>query len=290
MDATTFFLTYPRSDFEFQELYEFLASHGGVSYCRIAKESHEDGSPHVHALVKYSKRVRSRDNRLFDFNGRHPNIQSARSPAKVLAYLSKEGNFCDFGTLPTIKEDFSPERLLELAKGNDRDSYDCYCLAHRVSLQWADRKWNEAHVSRATIYEASPGTECLFLQVLQFDGKTHVVIGPSGCGKTTWATRVAPKPALLVSHIDDLKEFNPSIHKSIIFDDMDFRHWPDRAQVHLLDWHHTRSINVKHSKAQIPKETPKLFTCNYVPFADLEEIKRRYHLSDLFVLGAEWTN
>lgn len=39
------------------------------------------------------------------------------------------------------------------------------------------------------------------------------VVGPAGCGKTTWAKASAPKPALFVSHIDQLKLFKPNYHK-----------------------------------------------------------------------------
>lgn len=113
------------------------------------------------------------------------------------------------------------------------------------------------------------------------------MVGPTGVGKTSWATRVAPKPCLLVSHIDDLKKLRKD-HKCILFDDMDFRHWPDRAQIHILDWHMPRTINVKHGAVEIPASMPKIFTGNYLMFADLPEIKRRYLLTDLGSMDAAW--
>lgn len=105
MDATTFFLTYPRADFgSHQRLYDFFATLGDVLYARIAREQHEDGGTHYHALVKYSRRLRG-DIRRLDFDGHHPNIQSARSVRRVLEYISKEGDFEDYGAVPVVQDE-----------------------------------------------------------------------------------------------------------------------------------------------------------------------------------------
>lgn len=294
VDAQNFFLTYPRFKADIQELYEFFCTFGTVIYARICEEAHEDGCPHMHACVMYDKRIRG-DNRKFDFQGRyafvkyHPNIQKCRNIDNVLEYIAKHGNYEDYGekpvTSPTVQK-FAAETMFDLARGC-RENYDAYCLEHRVSIQWADRIWNERAKRESDITEASGGSECLYLQLLSFTGEVHLIIGPSGCGKTSWATRVCPKPALLVSHMDDLKKLRKD-HKCIVFDDVDFKHWPSRAQIHILDWHLPRTINVKHGAIEIPKHMPKIFTCNYIPFEDLPEIKRRYHLTDLFAMGVEW--
>lgn len=293
VDATQFFLTYPRSKFDIQELYEFFCTLGPVIYARICEELHEDGCPHAHACVLYGKRVRG-DHTKFDFCGkweiakRHPNIQKCRSIDNVCEYIAKHGDFEEFGTKPVAEREqqFAAETMFELARG-DRESYDAYCLTHRVSIQWADRIWNERAKRASDITDAMGGIECVYLQLLQFTGEVHILIGPTGVGKSSWATRVIPKPALLVSHMDDLKKLR-SDHKAILFDDMDFRHWPDRAQIHLLDWHMPRTINVKHGAIEIPKHMPKIFTGNYLMFNDLPELKRRYHLTDLNTLEPGW--
>lgn len=92
------------------------------------------------------------------------------------------------------------------------------------------------------------------------DPKTLILWGDSGTGKTTIALNLLPK-ALVVSHIDDLKNLNLN-HEGIIFDDMAFNHIPREAQIHLVDWDLPRSIHIRYGTAYIPAKTPKIFTTN----------------------------
>lgn len=272
MDATTFFLTYPRSNFEHNDIHEFLRTVKPVQWARVARERHTDGETHVHVCVRFGARVKTRsDVRIFDFLGRHPNIQVTRNIKHVLEYLSKEGDFQDFGPVP---QTFSVTQLINLAKSGDRDAFDQCALENRISYQWADHLWKRHGTTSNTIMEAGEGTECLQLQSLSYTGGTTVLVGPSGCGKSTWAKRVAPKPALWVNHLDDLKKLSKE-HKSIIFDDMDFKHLPRTTQIYLVDQDDVRTIHCRHSNAQIPKNMPKIFTCNEYPLIDDDAIRRR---------------
>lgn len=273
MDATTFFLTYPRSSFDHNEMHEFLQSIKPVVWARVATEHHEDGEEHMHIAVRFGARVRARtDVRLFDYKGRHPNIQSARNIAKVLQYCAKEGNYSDYGQLPGTENVY--DVLRDHAQGGDRDGFDKCAMAHRVSFQWAEHIWKRHGTCNTTIHDASPGTECMQLQTLQLSDTVTCVVGPSGCGKSTWATRVAPKPALWVTHLDDLKKLTKE-HKSIIFDDMDFAHLPRTTQIYLVDTHHDRTIHCRNTNAVIPKGITKIFTANSKPFIDDEAVNRR---------------
>lgn len=92
-------------------------------------------------------------------------------------------------------------------------------------------------------------------------GFSTVLWGPSDIGKTSFLKARYPT-SLFVSHIDDLKLFNTSEHEAIIFDDMDFKHIPRTAQIHLLDSDDDRSIHVRYGTAFIPAGTRKLFTTN----------------------------
>lgn len=91
--------------------------------------------------------------------------------------------------------------------------------------------------------------------------KTVILWGESGSGKTSLAHALMPT-ALIVSHMDDLAEFDPSIHEGIIFDDMDFKHFPRTAQIHLSDCAFDRSIHIRYTTAKIPKATKKIITTN----------------------------
>ena len=131
----------------------------------------------------------------------------------------------------------------------------------------------------------SPITFTGRLQLMAYNDterKSLVLLGPSGIGKTGWAKQNIPKPALFISHIDDLKRIHPEI-KGLIFDDMDFKHWPETAQIHIVDRENTRSINVKHSTVTIPSGIAKIFTCNSFPFKiDTLAIDRRINKIDLY--------
>lgn len=284
MDATTFFLTYPRSEFVHDQVYEFLRSVKPVLWARVAIESHEDGTPHCHVLVKFGARVKTRSNMaIFDLGGRHPNIQVCRKVQDVLEYLSKDGNFQDFGPVPKGKGDMHGE-LVQLASSGDRDAFDKCALASSISFQWAEHLWKRHGCTSSTVLEAGEGTECLQLQGLSLPDKTTVIVGPSGCGKSTWAKRVSPKPALWVNHLDDLKKLTKE-HKSIIFDDMSFEHLPRTTQIYLVDQDDVRTIHCRHSNASIPKNMPKIFTANNYPFSRDAAIERRVHTYNILTFA-----
>lgn len=92
-------------------------------------------------------------------------------------------------------------------------------------------------------------------------GKSIFLHGPSGVGKTHYACAHFQNP-LLVSDIDQLKEFNAGIHDGIVFDDMSFHHIPPEKVIHLVDRDFPREIRCRHTNASIPAGTKKIFTHN----------------------------
>jgi hypothetical protein len=120
------------------------------------------------------------------------------------------------------------------------------------------------------------------------DIKTAIFWGSTGIGKTQFAKALLPK-ALFVSHVDDLLRYDITEHNGIIFDDMDFNHFPRTSQIHLTDWEETRSVHCRFHCAVIPAETQKIFTTNETDgrIFDLEDgaVRRRvkvYHLEKFF--------
>lgn len=93
-----------------------------------------------------------------------------------------------------------------------------------------------------------------------------VINGPSGIGKTQYALSHFLEPVLL-SHIDDLKKITPTTD-GIVFDDMNFNHWPPNSCIHLCDMELPRSINVKYGTKEIPQYLKRIFTTNR-PFNEL---------------------
>lgn len=281
-DSFYVFLTYPHSQFDHGELHGHLNGLCPVLWCRIATERHSDGDPHVHCIAKFVRRFCTRDERAFDYQGRHPNIQPVRVVARAVAYVGKDGEFTDFGSVPAGSEKKRPEEALALAGDADESAYLRACLEARVPFQYAKRFRELAFSDSTNVigvdYAPNLDWECPQLRELELPSNTcPILVGPSGVGKSAWAKRVAPKPALWVSHVDVLRLFKPSYHKSIIFDDMSFAHFPLQAQIHLVDWTDARQIHCRYGYATIPAGTVKIFTCNEDPFMVHAAITRRTH-------------
>lgn len=92
--------------------------------------------------------------------------------------------------------------------------------------------------------------------------KSIWIRGPTSVGKSTWALKHAPKPALYVRHMDILLQFKPRIHKSIIFDDMNFLHLHREAQLQIVDQRNMSQIHVRYKVAAIPRHIPRVFLSN----------------------------
>ena len=285
LDGVQFFLTYAQAEFDFDDLYKFIDGVNKVQWLRVCREEHESGEPHMHCVFKLHKRFKStQDPRLWDLGGRHPNILPVRSIAATLTYVSKGGNFKDYGPVPAIagqKKKFDIGKVLEAVKGPRRD-YNLLCCSMGLSMQWADRIWQDENnkdprnIESTLMSDISRESILLQMSTLPTEGPIVVsIVGPSGCGKTSWAKRVVPKPALFVTHMDDLRAFRVGYHKGIVFDDMSFKHMPREAQIHISDWHATRSIHCRYGTALIPEETVKIFTSNEYPFIDDPAINRR---------------
>uniref|UniRef100_A0A8A4XC09 Replication-associated protein n=1 Tax=Grus japonensis Genomoviridae sp. TaxID=2814961 RepID=A0A8A4XC09_9VIRU len=61
--------------------------------CIIARESHNDGEPHLHAFVDFGTRFYTGDPRRFDVDGRHPNVLPVgRTPGASYDYCIKDGD------------------------------------------------------------------------------------------------------------------------------------------------------------------------------------------------------
>jgi hypothetical protein len=285
LNTRNVFLTFPKADFSIQEYLSEIRAQPNVVYATVSSEKHEDGSLHRHALIQYDKPFRTRNEKIFDYKGFHPNVQGARSPSATKKYVQKGGSFVEGGKFVESKfkkfekESVCPEEIVEKAKELNYVEYMAWASANRV--MYADKIWNAAaKKDMATIVEYPDYDHRLldpaFFRMMEEklaqgidEEKGLVMIGASGIGKTILAKRLIKKPALFVSHLDQLKLFRPDYHKGIIFDDITFNHIPPQSQIHLVDWHESRAIHCRHVIATIPKHTVKIFTCNEAPL-DLE--------------------
>lgn len=265
-----FFLTYSQCEGQKEDLLEFLQKtiRAGVDKYIVCRELHKDGNPHLHCYFSTRKQYQIRNARILDWNNTHPNIEVARSDSRCIHYCKKDEDYITNCTFDTW------ERARDLAiAGNWKGA--CHLIMQEQPKEAAlymdkfeknFKKMAEIHnrlnnpVKKDYAPEDFKDVECNYDPTKL----ALVVSGPSGIGKTQWLITKHKNP-LVVRHMDKLKRFDPTEHDIIIFDDMNFSHWPRESCIHLLDMEVDTDINVKCSMVTIPKRTPRAFTTNLDP-------------------------
>lgn len=276
------FLTFAQCQGTKEDLLKFLYTKVSVVLYIIAKELHKDGGSHFHCYLELNKCCDIKNARFFDWNGFHPNFEIAKSPSAVQRYCKKDSDYITnmvFGTA---------ERARELAKRGEIED------ALRLIMEEQPReilnleRWKKGFkiVARLSSKSTILKSDFKFLRVAGIDKwdrtkKALVLWGPSCLGKTQYAKQLFKNP-LFVRHTDKLKQFCSYKHDGIIFDDMNFSHWPRESCIHLLDLDEDADINVKCSMVTIPAGTPRVITTNNQPsdiFSAFDKAIRRRHVS-----------
>lgn len=93
-NAATIFLTYPQCNLTRETLLQELQAIFEIKDYVIAQEMHQDGSPHLHAFLKFERKINKRTADFADLRGGppdgfHPNITAPRSIKAVITYVEK---------------------------------------------------------------------------------------------------------------------------------------------------------------------------------------------------------
>jgi len=274
ISAKQFFITYPRCDLDVEDVLARLnqlatMKERDIGRYVMATEKHQDEGKHIHVYLKSSRKLNVRNEYYFDLkkrNGRgafHPNIQSCRSPSKVMKYCMKDGKY-----ITNIDKLISPfDEAIELSK--KRKISEAIELLQdkqaRTMVLYYDRIVSNLNSIAGMEDDLPRKSFSVFLTnyFLEIWDKTRTLIltGKSGFGKTCFMITLYNHP-LLVSHLDNLKRYNSKFHDGIIYDDMSFLHIPRECQIHVVDFEMPRSINVKHTVVHIPPLTTKCITTN----------------------------
>jgi len=269
VDSQHFFLTYPQSDLDNQHVIdEIIRILEGVDneleWARCCKELHDDGQPHHHIVFKCKRRCQIRGQRgvrLWDINGRHPNIQSVRSVFKSLEYAAKDGDYIDYGEIPVPKAKRAWADIMEAAKGPEVDWLQCV-HEERMGPHVAKRVRELCTSESVDLDEYDDRPIQNTLSIVPQEFTSMCIVGPPAIGKTGWAMLHMPRPCLLVKHKDCLREFRVGYHKSILFDDCDFKYLNRSEQLQLCDYENQVQIHARWGVAKIPAHTKRLFLCN----------------------------
>lgn len=276
-----FSLTYPQSNFDLNGLLEFLKTRTNganrVVEVIVCSEEHADGNLHRHAYVRFNNRIDLRRMDLFDFEGRHPNIQRTQNVNAWKNYIREDGEFLEWHDNAQ-----GEDNIFELARTLNFEEFYERTRRNRESFMYARNAWEHVNSEQDQItIRSDPNPELVvnfpdLLNNFEFEtARTNVIVGPTGCGKTVISLRKMQHPILFCSHIDQLKNFSRNLHRSILFDDMDFSHWPVTAQIHLADRFLPRAINRRYGTTLIPPGIQVSVTCNQRPFTWDPAINRR---------------
>lgn len=294
ISARKVFLTYPQCPITKESAITLLSSHK-TAYILVSEELHKDEGKHLHVIMVFKKKTDIYRADYFDlydpetFTTYHPNIQKCKSLTASVKYVKKDGNFLECGS---IEEKEKQVIIPEFDSCYTKVEWMTICCEAKIPYGYALLIWDENQPGKTinTIESFDDNNKarisCPKLQLLAPTTdhlKSYLIVGPSGCGKTTWAKLHCQKPALLVTHMDDLKAFRIDFHKSIIFDDMCFNHLDPVLQIPICDRYDYRSVHCRYSTASIPAGIQKIFTCNTIPFKiELPQIARRINLINLY--------
>ncbi|QGA69835.1 replication associated protein [Ocimum golden mosaic virus] len=305
IQAKNIFLTYPKCQLPKELLLQFikgLSLASNPKFIKICKELHQDGQPHLHALIQFEGKITITNNRLFDYihpsssTCFHPNIQGAKSSSDVKSYLDKDGDTIEWGEFQIDGRS---------ARGGQQSANDAYARALNSGsksealnvlkelapkdfvLQFHNLNSNLDRIFQEppTPY-VSPFLCSSFNQVpeeleewVSENIKTPaarpwrpisiVVEGDSRTGKTMWARSLGPHN-YLCGHLD----LSPKVYSNDawynVIDDVDphyLKHFKEFMGAQR-DW----QSNTKYGKPiQIKGGIPTIFLCNPGPTSSYKE-------------------
>lgn len=302
LQGRLFFLTYAKADLTCDTVYTTLNDKRPVQRAVIVRELHADGEPHIHAAVEFAQRFGTRDPRYFDVGQYHPNVQRVRTWGACVNYCRKDGGdqtrYYGCTAEDAVEQGPPPGSSFDVVTEcqNSQTALQWFTIAleNSVPFAYAEKFWKIIHGRQAPTY-----FDNVIGGLLQFEldvrhwhpaFRTICILGPSGSGKTSWALRECPTPFLLVTDIDDLGDYDPQIHKAIVFDEIRCTgdehgkgRWPLTSQIKLTTWDTPVSIRIRYRVAHIPAHVPKIFTCtDTYPFTKDTQVTRRVQFINLY--------
>jgi hypothetical protein len=322
VNAKKLFLTYPQTGVSaaetLKQLEKILDTWVIDSYF-IVREKHEKDGNHIHAFIELDRKCNITRQDYLDLieseiDGRekkiHGNYQSAKNPEGLLRYLSKDTmvNENDFVISKDLASRLSKKKGMEdidvatirLAKeGRIEDAMDLieryrpksYARSH-MSIERSFRDMYRKTKQIKPKYKANDFTVPQALEDFlnqqkenQYE-KTIIIFGRPNTGKTQFVQTYLDnedKRYLYARDLNDLAQFENSVHEFIILDDCDkLSNLSREAILSILGAEDQGSIRILYQAVQIPSGTGRIIICNELDYAipryfqSLPEVKRRF--------------
>ena len=127
--SRSWFLTYPKCSLGKEEALALLKAKRPAKGIVVARELHEDGTPHLHAYVMLNAEFNCTASSYWDLQGWHGNYQHAKSWCKVLAYIKKDQDYLQEETLMSNTRPGRGRHIPPTLEGGFRQSH---------SLSWLE--------------------------------------------------------------------------------------------------------------------------------------------------------
>lgn len=298
--AKRFFLTYSQCPLPRETLKDFLlglfAGPQVVGYM-VAQEHHSTGELHLHAFLELASTFETRNCRFFDLSDPtipdkvyHPKVEACRSRIAAIAYLTKEDpepilsgisddDLTKAEQWRSLKSKNTPtpmtteyHQAMTMMESPDGSLTEAIAII-RSTKRGARDLMIQGEAIQRNLKKLRPRKSTLKHQLTDFPGwtitwdrtKTLILTGPPATGKTALAKALMGEDGLFVTHVDQLREYDPARSPGMVFDEGSFKHIPREAQIHLIDVEEDRTVHCRYAPAFLPAGTLRIITTNSQP-------------------------
>jgi hypothetical protein len=237
------------------------------------KENSPTPYEHTHVFVWCKKNIETTNQRYFDIDEIHPNIQNKRGIewARTIVMNYHLGN----KTAADGKKYFAEPVFLhqegveqwKIEEDRFKLAVDAPTLVDAcLELDIQPKSISDVvtlrnHAAKRQFARIDTGVDPANFKSIEWDrGKALILKGPSETGKTNWAIHQFEHP-IKVEDIDNLKNL-PSDCDGLVFDEYIFDKCCQKTQVSVLDIKQDRTIRARNTNALIPRGLPRIFCCN----------------------------
>lgn len=269
LSAKALLLTYPQCGLAKEAAMELLREKfppENIIFMIVAQEFHEDGHPHLHALILLRTRCNIRNCRYLDLvEGEmvfHGNYQATRNLRNAIAYVTKDGDVCEHGEIPEHLLDTKKskrEHLDNIVQLTSEPEFLSYVFLNGLSpmIQTLKPLWQLSKKQRLGLnrferatFVAQPELDALVLSLHEQD-QALMIVGPTGVGKTQYILALLADRALhRLTELDELRAVSTDA-SVLLFDDCELEKLGRGPLLHLLDVKTERSIKCRYSNATI---------------------------------------